>query len=159
MKLLKATKEKYDHLVENVADWKSRDTNEAQLNFQEKATRAYVINTTGNCCCGDQILFVERVWEKQAINRFGKMANVVVDYRLIEGTIINDSYGAKKQQHTFTIKLKDGSKKLIKGRNLYGVAVWRKLWTDEGERQKTLEDKYERGDAARMERALRHDFF
>lgn len=35
------------------------------------------------------------------------------------GTVCKHSYGQKSGQHTFTILLEDGSKKLVKGRNLY----------------------------------------
>jgi len=48
-------------------------------------------------------------------------------YRNIVGTIIRDSYGAKKGQHTFTILIEEsddndiavGSKIMRKGRNVY----------------------------------------
>lgn len=36
-----------------------------------------------------------------------------------EGRVIKHSYGAKTGQHTFTILLSDGTKKMVKGRNLY----------------------------------------
>ena len=36
----------------------------------------------------------------------------------LSGTILRHSYG-RTGQHTFTIELKDGEKKLVKGRNLY----------------------------------------
>lgn len=35
------------------------------------------------------------------------------------GVVINSSYGAIKNQHTFTIELDNGDTKLVKGRNLY----------------------------------------
>ena len=35
------------------------------------------------------------------------------------GKVIRHSYGEKTQQHTFTVQLSDGTKKLVKGRNLY----------------------------------------
>ena len=35
------------------------------------------------------------------------------------GKVVKHSYGAKTEQHTFTILLNDGTKKLVKGRNLY----------------------------------------
>lgn len=35
------------------------------------------------------------------------------------GTVVKHSYGEKTHQHTFTILLVDGTKKLVKGRNLY----------------------------------------
>ena len=53
------------------------------------------------------------------------------------GTILKHSYGDKTNQHTFTVLLVDGSKKLVKGRNLYPnvtkhiVSCDRKLQEDE----------------------------
>lgn len=35
------------------------------------------------------------------------------------GVVVKHSYGERTGQHTFTIKLTDGGKKLVKGRNLY----------------------------------------
>lgn len=35
------------------------------------------------------------------------------------GVVVKHSYGSEKGQHTFTILLDNGKKKLIKGRNLY----------------------------------------
>lgn len=37
---------------------------------------------------------------------------------IIKGTVINNSYGADKNQHTFTIQTDSGNV-LVKGRNLY----------------------------------------
>ena len=39
--------------------------------------------------------------------------------KIIDGEVVNSSYGIKTGQHTFTILQKDGNKKLVKGRNLY----------------------------------------
>jgi hypothetical protein len=38
---------------------------------------------------------------------------------LIRGKVIRHSYGANKNQHTFSIQKLDGSLLLVKGRNLY----------------------------------------
>jgi len=35
------------------------------------------------------------------------------------GMVVKHSYGAGTGQHTFTVLLDDGSKKMVKGRNLY----------------------------------------
>jgi len=35
------------------------------------------------------------------------------------GKVIKHSYGEKTNQHTFTVLLADGTKKFVKGRNLY----------------------------------------
>lgn len=76
----------------------------------ESAPEDYSIDCTGDCCNGDEIAFFNA----------GKS-----DERLY-GIIVNDSYGAAKQQHTFTIELLDGEKMMIKGRNLYKMGVLRK---------------------------------
>jgi hypothetical protein len=43
----------------------------------------------------------------------------VVGEQEFSGVIVKHSYGAERGQHTFTVLLDDGSKKLVKGRNLY----------------------------------------
>ena len=151
MKLLKSVNESYQNLLNNIDNWRERDTFEYSLRAHSQATRSYKFNCTGDVCTGDKILFVDRIWERKAINKFGKLANVIVGYELVEAEVIKDSYGAEKQQHTFTLKV--GSKKrLIKGRNLYAVGVWRKAWSNEEDRTKSLDDKHSRGDSARMAR-------
>lgn len=37
----------------------------------------------------------------------------------LSGVVVKHSYGSERNQHTFTILLDDGRKKLVKGRNLY----------------------------------------
>ncbi|XP_057976226.1 zinc finger CCCH domain-containing protein 62-like isoform X2 [Malania oleifera] len=84
--------------------------------------------------------------------------------RIIAGRIVKDSYGAAKQQHTFTIEVlwSKGEKPLpplhpllIKGRNLYRLKTMRQKWEDEGERQKVLLEKHSRGTSARANREAR----
>jgi len=148
MELLKSFEKQWNLLNDN-EDWKKREDLEIILGKEEKATRSYKIKATGNCCKGDKILFIKRVWEKIIINRFGKKANVVTGYELIEGEIVRESYGREKGQHTFTIKLQNKETLLIKGRNLYAIGVWRKKWENEEERKETLAEKYQRGKLAR----------
>ncbi|WP_395076809.1 hypothetical protein [Flavobacterium sp.] len=38
---------------------------------------------------------------------------------ILKGEVVKHSYGAERNQHTFTILLFNGEKKLVKGRNLY----------------------------------------
>ena len=38
---------------------------------------------------------------------------------LISGVVVSHSYGAVRGQHTFTVEDVNGSKHLVKGRNLY----------------------------------------
>lgn len=136
------------------ADWRDLSALERALGREKKATRSYAVNCAGDVCAGDRILFVRQRWERQAINRFGKMANVIAGYDLVEATVEKESYGSDKQQHTFTL-LVDGEKLLIKGRNLYAVGVWRKAWKCEQERIDALSEKHERGASARRARTER----
>lgn len=98
----------------------------------------YDLNCTGDCCTGDEIAFFNA-------GKAGKR---------LYGVIVSDSYGADKQQHTFTIEC-EGQMMLIKGRNLYANGVLRKVWPDEQQRAKVLDEKHERGGQARKERQNR----
>jgi hypothetical protein len=42
-----------------------------------------------------------------------------IGVKRLSGVVLRHSYGEKTGQHTFTILLDDGTKKLVKGRNLY----------------------------------------
>ena len=109
----------------------------------------YKINCTGDACIGDEICFERATFT-------GSIKKPKFDgFEKIEGVIISDSYGRDKQQHTFTLRKKDGELCLIKGRNLYANGVYRKPWTDEQARLKVLEEKHTRGELARSERAKR----
>lgn len=153
MKLLKKVNGLYEELIQaNLdGDYKKEELIKLSLAKQEKATRAYSINCTGDACTNDEVLFLQVILERKPINRFGKLANQIVGYKWIEGTIIKDSYGIEKQQHTFTIKLKNqrGKKMLIKGRNLYKVCCFRKPREN---RLPDLLEKRERGNVARNAR-------
>ena len=109
----------------------------------------YSVNCTGNCVVGDQVRFDRAIFTGVYPN------TTFAGFNRITGTIIRDSYGAEKQQHTFTIELSDGSTTRIKGRNLYRNRVYRKRWTDEFLRDMALAEKYARGARARQARRLR----
>jgi len=98
----------------------------------------YTINCTGDCCKGDEITFF----------------NAAKSSEKLFGRIIAESYGAEKQQHTFTIEV-DAEPMKIKGRNLYKNGVNRKPWANEEERKKVIEEKHKRGGAARTAAAER----
>lgn len=106
-------------------------TIEAKLS--EPAPEGYDINCTGDCVIGDEVTFFHGA---KASERFF-------------GIIRKESYGAEKQQHTFTIELGSGEMMLIKGRNLYKQAILRKKWSDESLRVLFLKEKHERGEKAR----------
>ncbi len=110
---------------------------------------AHSINCTGDCVVGDHVAF-ERATFTGSLRR-PKFAGL----ERVTGTIVADSYGATKQQHTFTIALEAGGRTLIKGRNLYANGVWRQPWADEGARHAAAAEKHRRGDAARARRAQR----
>ena len=108
---------------------------------QESPKDGYDIDCTGDCCVGDNIAFFNA----------GKCEERMY------GVIVADSYGADKQQHTFTVLLSTGDKVLIKGRNLYKNGVKRMKWDNEENREKVLDEKHERGDAARAAKKARKE--
>ena len=112
----------------------------------------FTINCTGNCVVGDFVQFERAVFT-------GSYRNAKFSHNeTVEGEIIRDSYGAEKQQHTFTIQLPNGKTTRIKGRNLYRNGTMRKPWADENERLEALREKHARGDAARAARYSRRGY-
>jgi hypothetical protein len=109
----------------------------------------YSIKATGDACVGDEVAFERAIFTGSF--RRPKFAGM----ELVIGKIIADSYGSRKQQHTFTILLQDGRKTFIKGRNLYANGLYRKPWADEKARYAALEEKHARGAAARETREWR----
>lgn len=88
----------------------------------------------------------------------------VLGKRTVAGRVVKESYGAAKQQHTFTVEVLwcKGIKKLpplfpllVKGRNLYRLKTYRQPWKNEAERRKVLAEKHRRGSVARLKRAKR----
>jgi hypothetical protein len=83
--------------------------------------------------------------------------------RTITGTIVKESYGVDRGQHTFTIEIEKAeghaADKVLsqgkirrKGRNVYKAC---KLLARPDDYEELREDKHERGDAARQQRAHR----
>lgn len=105
------------------------------------------IDCTGDVCRSDVILFTEAIWSgsRKKPQKIGE--------REIRGVVVNDSYGADKNQHTFTIvvsccsdnSILPNSKILRKGRNVYRNGTKRLLWEDEAARDSVLQEKHERG--------------
>ncbi len=109
----------------------------------------YSISCAGDCVTGDEVRFERATFS-------GSFRHPKFDgFERVTGKIVSDSYGDAKQQHTFTLELANGSRLLIKGRNLYSNGVFRKLWSDEGARRDALTEKHTRGDHARAARAER----
>ncbi|KZV47518.1 zinc finger CCCH domain-containing protein 62-like [Dorcoceras hygrometricum] len=122
---------------------------------------SFTINCTGDVCKGDVVLFNQRVYES-----FNKMKRhgTRLGRRTVAGRIVKESYGAAKQQHTFTVEVlwSKGTKKLaplspllVKGRNLYKMKTYRQQWKNERERLTVLAEKHMRGAAARSMKAVR----
>lgn len=121
--------------------------------------RSYSIDCTGDVCQGDEILFTEIVWGGS------HRRPVALGERRIAARVDRDSYGAAKQQHTFSLTvlgsdgldaLRRGDKIRRKGRNVYRNGVSRTARDEEG-RAADLADKHARGAAARALRAVRRD--
>lgn len=112
----------------------------------------YSIECTGDACTGDEVAFDRAKFSGSFRNaRFA-------GFERVEAVIVSESYGAAKQQHTFTLKLADGSITRIKGRNLYAQGLYRKPWQNEADRLRVLAEKHNRGDIARAERRSRMEY-
>ena len=108
----------------------------------------YCVDCTGDCVVGDDVRFT------RAIFTGSYKKPKFQGYEIVTGTIIAESYGADRQQHTFTILLPDGRKTFIKGRNLYRHGTWRKRWENEAAWAAVLEEKHQRGKEARRRKTI-----
>jgi hypothetical protein len=120
----------------------------------------FTMDCTGDVVVGDTILFTETVWggSYQDPKNLGE--------RTIIAKIIKDSYGEKKQQHTFTFSVIDswgcdaltkGAKTRRKGRNVYRNGTRRLPWKCKGARTLALNEKHGRGGQARAARKIRRE--
>eukprot|EP00268_Persea_americana_P039692 TRINITY_DN39314_c0_g2_i2.p1 TRINITY_DN39314_c0_g2~~TRINITY_DN39314_c0_g2_i2.p1 ORF type:complete len:571 (+),score=128.27 TRINITY_DN39314_c0_g2_i2:162-1874(+) len=131
--------------------WRIKDGNGEKLYPRS----SFTINCTGDVCQGDVVLFTQRIYKKfDIVTRGGKP----IGKRTVAGRVVKESYGAAKQQHTFTVEIlwSKGLKKLpplfpllIKGRNLYRLKTHRQRWKDEAARLRVLAEKHKRGAIAR----------
>jgi hypothetical protein len=121
----------------------------------------YTRTCTGDVVIGDTIEFTEAV--------FGGSYRkpTFLGERTVRAHVTKDSYGAGKQQHTFSMEVIDsdgydalptGKKIRRKGRNVYRNGTMRKPWVDESERLAACDEKHTRGGHARADRDLRHEF-
>lgn len=119
----------------------------------------FTIDCTGDVVVGDTILFTETVWG-------GSYHNISINEgtRTIIAKVIKDSYGEKKQQHTFSLEvinsygyksLREKLKIKRKGRNIYKNGTKRLPWKCKEARTLALNEKHERGDIARGAREIR----
>ncbi|XP_052180431.1 zinc finger CCCH domain-containing protein 62-like isoform X2 [Diospyros lotus] len=124
---------------------------------------SFVLSCKGDACTGDVVMFEQNIYEM--FNIASRSASgPPCGKRIIAGRIVKESYGAAKQQHTFTIEVlwSKGEKPLpplhpllIKGRNLYRLKTMRQRWENESEREKILAEKHTRGSLARSSREAR----
>ena len=118
----------------------------------------FTIDCTGDVVTGDTILFAEAVFGGSY-----KKPKFLGERRII-ALVTADSYGAAKQQHTFSLNVlwSDGTEALPvgkttrrKGRNVYGKYTLRLPWTDESTRHAAADEKHARGAVARRDREER----
>lgn len=116
------------------------------------------ITATGDVVTGDTIKFSEAVFGG-SFRRPSYLGD-----REIVAIVVKDSYGASKQQHTFSMvvkkssgeqPLKKGQKIRRKGRNVYKNGTLRLAWKNEADRSDVADEKHNRGDAARSVRDSR----
>jgi hypothetical protein len=109
----------------------------------------------GDVVTGDTIRFTESVFG----GSYRKPR--YLGSRAIRAQVVRDSYGAAKQQHTFTLRvirstgfdaLETGKMIRRKARNVYRGEPDRLRWVDEPERDLVAAEKHERGDVARATR-------
>ena len=109
----------------------------------------YSGNCTGDVVVGDHIQF------ERAVFGGSYRRPVFLENETIEAEVVADSYGAEKQQHTFTLQKPDGTTFRIKGRNVYRNGTRRQPWADEAIRRPLIDEKHARGDRARSARLER----
>jgi hypothetical protein len=112
-------------------------------------TPEYPIDCTGDAVVGDEVCF-ERATFTGSWRRPQYAGTEVITAK-----IVKDSYGASKQQHTFTLELANGAKLVLRARNLYREGCHRKPWPNEADREKARVEKHRRGASARAARELR----
>lgn len=131
-------------------------------NIQYPTDAEIYIDCTGDVVKGDIIKFTEGVFVGNYRN------SVYTGDRTITAEVTNDSYGADKQQHTFSLliirsegedPLQPGQKTRRKGRNVYRNGTERAKWKDESQRREAADEKHGRGDAARAVRRNRNNFY
>lgn len=120
----------------------------------------YSIDCTGDVACGDEIIFTEGVFVYRGHHTKPKF----LGSRTVQAKVIKESYGKKKQQHTFTLiitggegfdPIRLGEKICRKGRVIYRNKTYRKPWPSEAMRNIAIGEKHVRGDQARADRELR----
>ena len=115
------------------------------------------LNATGDVVTGDTVRFKEGVFGPGRKPKY-------LGERTVTAKIVDDSYGGKKQQHTFSLEVLDsdgfrpldpGVKARRKGRNVYRHGTERLEWANEQTRKAAADEKHGRGDIARSQRDQR----
>ena len=141
----KLQKIEYEKAIGSTKAWKE-GTQEALLKEFAKLN-GFTANISGDACIGDEVVFAAVIWG----GSFKKPRFNGVEIKT--GTITKDSYGTEKQQHSFTIKTKASSFRVM-GRNLYKFGTWAKPRKVE-EREEVLNEKHKRGTLARSHKKAR----
>jgi hypothetical protein len=126
----------------------------------------FTLDCTGDVVAGDTILWEEAIWPAyKPRGQFRRRATPEpLGHRKVIAVVVRDSYGADKQQHTFSLRvvrsygyqaLKVGDEIRRKGRNIYRNGTKRLPWDNEGDRATAAYEKHGRGDEAREARANR----
>ncbi|CAI7803767.1 unnamed protein product [Closterium sp. NIES-54] len=124
-------------LSDSKADLISRIQRHYELKDVQSAKRQYprasfFINCTGDVCRNDVVLFNQRIPTRSVSTHERKATHG--GYRLVAGRVVSESYGVKKQQHTFTVEviwtsgvhaLAPMTQLLVKGRVLYRHKTFR----------------------------------
>lgn len=132
-------KKQTEQALTSIRGWDSESQKKEILRKYARSL-GYTQDITGDACQGDTIIFARATFTG---NHRKPRYN---GDEIITGTIIKDSYGARSGQHTFTIKARGLGNILIKGRNLYRIAVFAKP-RQESDRTSSLDEKHQRGDA------------
>lgn len=113
----------------------------------QKLAAAAGLPIASNIVVGDEILWVEAIFS-------GSFRNATFEgFAAFQGVIEKESYGAEKAQHTFTIRLADGTTKRKKGRTIFKHACL--LVKKAAGRAELQTEKNVRGKAAKKAALLR----
>lgn len=125
----------------------------------------FSIPCTGDVVAGDTIQWTEAVFDGAAVRgRFGRARARFLGERTVTADVLRDSYGADRQQHTFTLRvlacegvqpIAPGTQTTRKGRTIYRNGTRRRPWEDESARVAAAAEKHARGDDARAIRDAR----